>query len=364
MTNWNRIKEIDRINQRELDLNIGPSGSWHNRYSHSAYIYVGNIHFDLNEGDLITVFSQFGEIVDCNLIRDKETGDPKGFAFIAFENQKSTNLAVDNMNGAILLKRTLNVDHVNRYRKPKHFKDRENKMKDNQYGDVDEDDETYEQRRKKIWDYQKYYGLSNNDNNNDKDNKDILSTKQTVKFDQKEVDKINKQYLNEKKDKENKFEKSKSALDKKIEIRKLKRKLLRIKKNEKNDHNDKNKRFKRKDNDNKNNENDEWIDNGSELRDKFGRIINIEKELEKRKKLEEIEKRQEYEEELREIKEEKKRKKRAKKSKSQLLNSKLKKLNKKMKKDKKKNKKQSKYKGPNNGIDGDGPPKKKRKFDY
>ena len=34
-----------------------------------------------------------------------------------------------------------------------------------------------------------------------------------------------------------------------------------------------------------------------------------------------------------------------------------------MKKDKKKNKKQ-KYKGPNDGIDGDGPPQKKRKFDY
>ena len=157
-------------------------------------------------------------------------------------------------------------------------------------------------------------------------------------------------------------------MDKKIEIRKLKRKLLRVKRNE-NNHHDKNKRFERKDKYNKNTEDDDkWIDNGSELRDKFGRIIDIEKELEKRKKLEEIEKREEYEAELREIKEEKKRKKRSKKSKSQLLNSKLKKLNKKMKKDKKKNKKQ-KYKGPNygidgDGIDGDGPPKKKRKFDY
>ena len=320
MTNWNRIKEIDRINQRELDLNIGSSGSWHNRYCHSAYIYVGNIHFDLNEGDLITVFSQFGEIVDCNLIRDKETGDPKGFAFIAFENQKSTNLAVDNMNGAILLKRTLNVDHVNRYRKPKHFKDRENKMKDNQYGDVDEDDETYDQRRKKIWDYEKYYGLNT-------DNMDIINTKQkNAKFDQKEVDKINKQYLNEKKNKEDKFEKKKSNLDKKIEIRKLKRKLLRMKRNE-NNHNDKNKRFERKDKYNKNTEDDDkWIDNGSELRDKFGRIIDIEKELEKRKKLEELEKREEYEAELREIKEEKKKKEKIKKVKESIIKFKVKEI--------------------------------------
>ena len=319
MTNWNRIKEIDRINQRELDLNIGPSASWHVRYSHSAYIYVGNIHFDLNEGDLITVLSQFGEIVDCNLIRDKETGDPKGFAFIAFENQKSTNLAVDNMNGAVLLKRTLNVDHVNRYRKPKHFKDRENKIKENKYGDIDEDDETYQERRKKIWDYQKYYGLNNNDHDYNYD-----ENKQTVKFDQNEVDRINKQYLNQRKNKEDEFKKDKSDLDKKIEIRKLKRQLLRMRRNENKydrDENDRNKRFERKDN-NDDKDEDKWIDNGSELRDKFGRVIDIEKELEKRKRLEDLEKKEEYELELKQIKEEKKRKKRSKKTKSELLNSK------------------------------------------
>eukprot|EP01083_Nonionella_stella_P276005 937593_1 len=152
MTNWNRIKEIERLNTRELELNISDSASWHTRYKNSAYIFVGNLHYDLTEGDLITVFSQFGEIVDCNLIRDKETGDSKGFAFIAFENQKSTNIAIDNMNGSLLLKRTLNVDHVLRYRKPKHYKDREKKLQNNEYGDIDEDDETYAQRRKKIRD--------------------------------------------------------------------------------------------------------------------------------------------------------------------------------------------------------------------
>ena len=78
--------------------------------------------------------------------------------FIAFENQKSTNIAVDNMNGSLLLKRTLNVDHVFRYRKPKHYNKKDKKLnsKDNEYGDIDEDDQTYEERRKKIWDYQKY----------------------------------------------------------------------------------------------------------------------------------------------------------------------------------------------------------------
>jgi RNA recognition motif-containing protein len=41
-----------------------------------------------------------GEVVDCLMGRDKFTGKPKGYAFIAFEDQRSTVLAVDNFNGS------------------------------------------------------------------------------------------------------------------------------------------------------------------------------------------------------------------------------------------------------------------------
>lgn len=50
--------------------------------------------------------------------RDKETGKPKGFAFLMYEDQRSTVLAVDNLNGAKVLERTLRVDHVKNYRQP------------------------------------------------------------------------------------------------------------------------------------------------------------------------------------------------------------------------------------------------------
>lgn len=40
------------------------------------------------------VVCRYGEIVDVNLVRDKGTGKSKGFAFIAYEDQRSTNLAV------------------------------------------------------------------------------------------------------------------------------------------------------------------------------------------------------------------------------------------------------------------------------
>ena len=51
--------------------------------------------------------------------RDKETGGTKGFAFLLYEDQRSTVLAVDNLNGAKVLDRTLRVDHVKQYRQPK-----------------------------------------------------------------------------------------------------------------------------------------------------------------------------------------------------------------------------------------------------
>ena len=42
---------------------------------------------------------RYGEVVNVNLIRDKKTGKSKGFGFACYENQYSTDLAVDNFNG-------------------------------------------------------------------------------------------------------------------------------------------------------------------------------------------------------------------------------------------------------------------------
>ncbi|KAJ7265451.1 hypothetical protein B0H12DRAFT_1201059 [Mycena haematopus] len=114
----NVVKEINKINQRELDLGVS-GASWHDEYRDSAYIFVGGIPFDLTEGDVITIFSQYGEVMDLNMPRDKETGKRRGFAFLMYEDQRSTVLAVDNLNGATVLEKTLRVDHVKDYKQPK-----------------------------------------------------------------------------------------------------------------------------------------------------------------------------------------------------------------------------------------------------
>ncbi|KAJ6905054.1 zinc finger CCCH domain-containing protein 25-like [Populus alba x Populus x berolinensis] len=124
------VKRIQNINSKEAALGISEEASWHAKYKDSAYVFVGGIPFDLTEGDLLAVFAQYGEVVDANLVRDKGTGKSKGFAFIAYEDQRSTNLAVDNLNGAQVLGRIIRVDHVTKYKKKE-----------------EEDEETAQQKR-------------------------------------------------------------------------------------------------------------------------------------------------------------------------------------------------------------------------
>lgn len=131
------MKEIQRINERELELGIHGSGSWHDQYKgafysltrDSAYVFVGGLPYDLTEGDVITIFSQYGEVVNIHLPKPRAeplardgrpprepprapSGHNRGFGFLMYEDQRSTVLAVDNLNGAKVLGRTLRVDHV------------------------------------------------------------------------------------------------------------------------------------------------------------------------------------------------------------------------------------------------------------
>lgn len=86
--------------------------SWHHDYKDQAYIYIGNLNKSMTEGDLLTVFSQFGVPVDLKLVRDKNSGESLGFAFLKYEDQRSTILAVDNLNRCKIGGSFIKVDHV------------------------------------------------------------------------------------------------------------------------------------------------------------------------------------------------------------------------------------------------------------
>ncbi|ELV11894.1 RNA-binding motif protein, X-linked 2, partial [Tupaia chinensis] len=114
-----KVKLINELNEREVQLGVADKVSWHSEYKDSAWIFLGGLPYELTEGDIICVFSQYGEVVNINLVRDKKTGKSKGFCFLCYEDQRSTILAVDNFNGIKIKGRTIRVDHVSNYRAPK-----------------------------------------------------------------------------------------------------------------------------------------------------------------------------------------------------------------------------------------------------
>lgn len=69
-----QIKNTQKASKYEIAQGFGDSASWHARFKHSAYIFAGGLSYDLTEGDLLAIFAQYGELVDINLVKDKDTG--------------------------------------------------------------------------------------------------------------------------------------------------------------------------------------------------------------------------------------------------------------------------------------------------
>lgn len=79
-------------------------------------IYVGNLPFKISVQELEQAFSQFGEIQEVILVRDRQTDKLRGFGFIIFETEESACSALD-MDGKELLGRNLKVNMAKERRK-------------------------------------------------------------------------------------------------------------------------------------------------------------------------------------------------------------------------------------------------------
>ncbi|KAI1162089.1 hypothetical protein F5B18DRAFT_625819 [Nemania serpens] len=108
----NQIRAIQALNKREIENGVSPEASWHTDYRDTAFVNFGGLPFELTEGDILTIFSQYGEPVFLKLARDKETGRSKGFGWLKYEDQRSCDLAVDNLGGADIAGRLVRVDHA------------------------------------------------------------------------------------------------------------------------------------------------------------------------------------------------------------------------------------------------------------
>ena len=75
-------------------------------------IYVGNLSFDVNEEDLRKAFEEFGKIASVNLIKDKYSGQSRGFGFVEMSDKADAQSAVKGLNGKELKGRALSVNEA------------------------------------------------------------------------------------------------------------------------------------------------------------------------------------------------------------------------------------------------------------
>ncbi len=75
-------------------------------------IYVGNISRDLSEEELREAFAAFGQVSTVNIIKDKFTGEYRGFAFVEMPTKEEADAAITGLNGKELKGRALNVNEA------------------------------------------------------------------------------------------------------------------------------------------------------------------------------------------------------------------------------------------------------------
>ena len=84
---------VSHINQRRFQLNI----------------YVGNLSYEVTEEELKEEFTAFGEVASANIIKDKYSGQSKGFAFIEMPLLSAGQAAITGLNGKMLHNRAIAV---------------------------------------------------------------------------------------------------------------------------------------------------------------------------------------------------------------------------------------------------------------
>ena len=73
-------------------------------------IYVGNLSYGVSDQDLTEIFEEFGEVNSAKVIKDRETGRSKGFAFVEMESDDDAQAAIDELDGSEIDGRAVKVN--------------------------------------------------------------------------------------------------------------------------------------------------------------------------------------------------------------------------------------------------------------
>jgi cold-inducible RNA-binding protein len=75
-------------------------------------IYVGNLDFNITEDELRQAFAAYGQVDNVTILKDRDTGQPRGFGFVEMANDGEAEKAINGINGTQLGSRTLNVNEA------------------------------------------------------------------------------------------------------------------------------------------------------------------------------------------------------------------------------------------------------------
>jgi RNA recognition motif-containing protein len=75
-------------------------------------IFVGNLSYQVTQADLQSAFGTYGNVERINVVTDRETGQPRGFAFVEMSDSEAAQNAIAHLNGTELHGRAMNVNEA------------------------------------------------------------------------------------------------------------------------------------------------------------------------------------------------------------------------------------------------------------
>jgi RNA recognition motif-containing protein len=85
------------------------------------HIYVGNLAYNVTEEDLQSIFSEYGEVTSVNIIKERFSGQSKGFGFVEMPNNSEADKAIKALNGSKVKEQSIKISQAKPpSKKPQH----------------------------------------------------------------------------------------------------------------------------------------------------------------------------------------------------------------------------------------------------
>lgn len=75
-------------------------------------MYVGNLSYDATDSEIRELFEAHGTVTDVFIVKDRESGRPRGFAFVSMETPEQMNAAIEGLNGEEFSGRALTINEA------------------------------------------------------------------------------------------------------------------------------------------------------------------------------------------------------------------------------------------------------------